>query len=129
MFLCDILSLEVVLYLYEGTISPCMEYCCYILVCVSNNCYLESSDKLLMWVWCVVGPTLATSLETFLDSQTWISLAVSFVMLKPFFNIVNERSKGFHADIFTLTGSSNINSGIHVYEILHCNTRFKLLQV
>ena len=41
----NFLSPEVVLYLYESTIQPCMKYCCHVWA-DAPSCYLKSLDKL-----------------------------------------------------------------------------------
>ena len=56
------LSPEVVLYLYQSTICPCMGYCCYALV-GAPSCYLELLDQLQKLIWRTVGPSLAASVE------------------------------------------------------------------
>ena len=50
------LSPEFVLYLYNSTIWPCMEYCCH-LWAGAPSCYLESLDKLQKWIWRTVAPS------------------------------------------------------------------------
>ena len=57
------LSPEVTLYLYKSTICPCMEYCCHVWA-GAPNCYLDLLDKLQKWIYRIVGPSLAASLET-----------------------------------------------------------------
>ena len=56
------LSPEVALYLYKSTIHPCMEYCCHVWA-VASCCYLELFGKLQNWIYRIVGPSLAASLE------------------------------------------------------------------
>ena len=54
--------LEVALYLYKSTIWPCMEYCCHVWS-GAPSCYLELLDKLQKWIYRIVVPSLAASLE------------------------------------------------------------------
>ena len=56
------LSPEVALYLYKSTILPCMEYCCHVWA-GAPSCYLDLLDKLQKWIYWIVGPSLAASLE------------------------------------------------------------------
>ena len=56
------LSPEVALYLYEPTIQPCVEYCCYVWAGAPSY-HLELLDKLQKQICRAVGPSLAASLE------------------------------------------------------------------
>ena len=58
----NFLSPEVVLYLYNSTTQPCMEYCCHVWT-GAHNCYLELLDKLQKCICRTVGQSLCGSLE------------------------------------------------------------------
>ena len=60
-----ILSPEVAQYLFKSTICPCMEYCCHVWA-GAPSCYLELIDKLRKRICRTVGPSLFTSLESWL---------------------------------------------------------------
>ena len=60
------LSPEVVLYLYESTIFPYMEYCCHVWA-GAPSCYFKLLDKLQNRFFRAVGPSLAASLEPLAD--------------------------------------------------------------
>ena len=56
------LSPESVLYLYQSTIRPCVEYCCHVWA-GTCRCYLNLLDKLQSGIYNVVGLLLSTSLQ------------------------------------------------------------------
>ena len=53
---------KVALYLYKSTMYPCMVYCCYVFA-GAPSCYLDLLDKLQKWIWRIVCPSLAASVE------------------------------------------------------------------
>ena len=67
------LSPEVVLYLYQCTICPCMEYCCHAWA-GAFSCYLELLDKLQKRICRTVDPSLAASLEPLAHRRNVTSL-------------------------------------------------------
>ena len=69
------LSPKVVLYLYNSTLRPCMEYCCHAWI-VAPSCYLELLDKLQNRIYRTVGPSLAASLEPLVYCQNVASLSL-----------------------------------------------------
>ena len=70
-------TIWVALHLYNSTIQPCMEYCCH--ACAgAPSCYLELLDKLQKWIFRIVGPSLAVSLEPLTHSQNVASLSLFF---------------------------------------------------
>ena len=71
------LSPEVVLYLYNSTIHPCMEYCCHVYP-GAPSCYLQLLDKLQKWICRTVGPSLAASLEPLAYHQNVASLSLFY---------------------------------------------------
>ena len=71
------LSPEVALYLHKCAIHPCMEYCCNVWA-GPPSCYLELLDKLQKWICRVVGPSLATSLESLAHHRNIASLSLFY---------------------------------------------------
>ena len=71
------LSHEVALYLYESTIRPCMEYCCYVWA-GAPSCYLDLLDKPPKQICRAVGPSLATSLEPLAHRRNVASLSLFY---------------------------------------------------
>ena len=61
------LSPEVALYLYKSTIWPCMEYCCHVWA-GAPSCYFQLLEKLQKWICRTVGPSLAASLDVYVNS-------------------------------------------------------------
>ena len=70
-------SPEVALYLYKSTIHPCMEYCCHVWA-GDPSCYLELLDKLQKWIWRIVGPSIAASLEPLAHRRNVASLSLFY---------------------------------------------------
>ena len=62
-------------HLYKSTIHPCMEYCCHI--CAGAcSCYLELLNKLQIWIFSTISPSLATSLEPLAHHQNVASVSL-----------------------------------------------------
>ena len=71
------LSPDVALYLYKSTIHPCMEYFCHVWA-GAPSCYLELLGKLQKRICRIIGPSLATSLETLAHRQNVASLSLFY---------------------------------------------------
>ena len=54
-----------------------MEYCCHAWA-GAPNCYLELLNKLQIWIWRIVGPSVAFSLEHLAHRQNMASLSLSY---------------------------------------------------
>ena len=71
------LSLEVALYLYKPTIRTCFKYYGHVLS-GAPSCYLELLDKLQKQICRIIGPSLATSLESLALCQNVASLSLFY---------------------------------------------------
>ena len=67
------LSSEFLLYLYESTIRPCMDYCSHIRTGAADY-FLDMLDKLPQRVCRAVGPTLAAFPEPLGHCQNVVSI-------------------------------------------------------
>ena len=68
------LSPEIALYLCKSTIRSCMENCCHVWA-GAPSCYLELLNKLQKRICGTIGPSIATSLETFTHRRNVGSLS------------------------------------------------------
>lgn len=74
----DVSLSGVVLYLFKSTIQPYMEYCCHAWAGVLN-CYLDTLDKLQIWVCMNFGRKLTTSIERLVDHRNLASLILFYI--------------------------------------------------
>ena len=82
------LSPEVVLYHYEPTIWPCMEYCCHVWTGAPSS-YLELFDKLQKRLYWTIGPSHVASLEPLAHHQNVASLSIGITLLDVHLNKLN----------------------------------------